>query len=292
LPLRDILLATLVPVLWGLGFALAKPAVGHFPPLLMLSFCYLTMTLLLGWRRRANLTPRWQVLTIAALIGPVQGGLLFHGLQALPASLAVLLVQMQVPMALLVAWAVLGERPRAAALVGTAISLGGIVVILGAPSEPPDALAAALVLLAGLCWGSAQVLIRRWNRDSGPQMSARVAGYAFPLGVAGTFLLETGQVDAVATATAEEWAAIACVALLGYVASYLIWYGLLTRQRVDRVMHFVLLMPLITVTIGVLAYGESFAWSTVGGGALVLVGLALVVVVRRSPLAAAPTAAE
>jgi O-acetylserine/cysteine efflux transporter len=220
----------------------------------------------------------------------VQGGLLFHGLQGLHASVAALLVQLQVPMALLVAWLLLGERPRANALIGTAIALSGIVLILGAPAEPPDALSAALVLCGALGWGTAQVLIRRWNRDSGQQLSIRVACYALPLGIAASLLIEQGQFQAIATATGEQWLTLASVALLGYVASYLIWYGLLTRQRMDRVMPFVLLMPVVTVAIGVVAFGEPLAWATLAGGLVVLAGLGLVVMRRaRAPL---PVAGE
>jgi O-acetylserine/cysteine efflux transporter len=109
--------------------------------------------------------------------------------------------------------------------------------------------------------------------------------------VAASFLVEDGQLDAIRTAGVTEWSAIACVALLGYVTAYLIWYGLLTRLRMDRVMPFVLLMPVITVSIGVLALGESLAWSTLAGGLVVLAGLALVVVRRTTPTSL-PTAAE
>jgi len=280
LPIRDILLATSVPVLWGVGFALAKPAVAHFPPMLMLCFAYLTMAALLRWRFRGARTPRWQMFCIALLLGPIQGGLLMHGLQNLDASIAVLLLQMQVPIAILVAWPLLHERPRPAALVGTVVALAGIVLILGTPSQPPDLQASAMVLAAAASWSCSQVLVRRWSREDGPTMSVRVATYALPLGLAGSFLVETGQVEAIATAGLREWAAVAGVAILGYVLSYLIWYSLLARLRVDRLMPFVLLMPVITVTIGVLAYGEPFSWGTLAGGLLVLAGLALVVVRR------------
>lgn len=287
MPLRDILLAAFVPMLWGFGFAFAKPAGAHFPPLLLLSFCYAAMALLNAWRVRGGWrTPRWQIVVVAALIGPVQGGLLFHGLQGLPASLAVLLVQLQVPMAMLMAWPLLGERPRLVALVGTFIALGGIVLILGAPDQPPDFTAAAFVLCGALCWGGGQVLIRRWSRDSGPQMSTLVAMHALPLGLAGSFIFESGQLQAIQTATLPQWAALACVVLFGYVVSYLIWYGLLTRQRMDRLMPFVLLMPVISVSIGVLVFGEPFAWTTLAGGLVVLAGLALVIL-RRAPAPAA-----
>jgi len=286
LPLRDLLLAALVPLLWGLGFALAKPAVGHFPPLFMLCFCYASMGLLMGWRLRRGLTPWYQILLIAALIGPLQGGLLFHGLRGLPASVAVLLVQLQVPFALLVAWPLLGERPRAAGLLGTAIAFTGIVLILGMPEEAPDARSAALVLCGAVFWATGQVLVRRWNRDSGPAMSTRVALFSLPLGLAGSLAIETGQLEAVASASWQHWAALGAMVLLGYVLSYLIWYGLLQRQRMDRLMPFILLMPPVTVSIGVVALGEPFAWTTLAGGLVVLAGLALVVL-RRPPVAAA-----
>jgi O-acetylserine/cysteine efflux transporter len=134
------------------------------------------------------------------------------------------------------------------------------------------------------------VLIRRWNRDSGQQLSIRVACYALPLGIAASLLIEQGQFQAIATATGKQWLTLASVALLGYVASYLIWYGLLTRQRMDRVMPFVLLMPVVTVAIGVVAFGEPLAWATLAGGLVVLAGLGLVVMRRaRAPL---PVAGE
>ena len=289
MPLRDILLAAFVPLLWGLGFAFAKPAGAQFPPLLMLCFCYAALALLMGWRLRARRTPRWQIIIVAALIGPVQGGLLFHGLQGLPASLAVLLAQLQVPMAMLMAWPLLGERPRLVAMIGTLVALGGIVLILGTPDQPPDLLSAAMVLAGALCWGTGQVLVRRWSRDSGPQMSTLVALHALPVGLAGSFLVESGQVQAIASAGPREWGALACVVLLGYVLSYLIWYGLLTRQRMDRLMPFVLLMPVVSVTIGVVAFGEPFGWTTLLGALVVLAGVALVVL-RRAAVPAPPAA--
>jgi O-acetylserine/cysteine efflux transporter len=290
LPLRDILLAAVVPLLWGVGFALAKPAGAQFPPLLMLSFCYAALALLMGWRLRGRRTPRWQIVVVAALIGPVQGGLLFHGLQGLPASLAVLLAQLQVPIAMLMAWPLLGERPRLVAMVGTLVALCGIVLILDAPDRPPDLGSAAMVLGGALCWGTGQVLVRRWSRDSGPQMSTLVALHALPLGLAGSLLFERGQVQAIAGAGLAQWGALAGVVLLGYVVSYLIWYGLLTRQRMDRLMPFVLLMPVVSVAIGVLAFGEPFAWSTLAGGLVVLAGLALVLLRRAVAAPPAPAA--
>src|SRR2546430_297162 len=45
--LRDVLLALIPPVCWGIGFAVAKPAVAQFPPLFMMFAIYSCIALAL-----------------------------------------------------------------------------------------------------------------------------------------------------------------------------------------------------------------------------------------------------
>ena len=46
---RDIALALAAPILWGIGFTFAKPALQQFPPMLMMVMIYLaTSAMLLG----------------------------------------------------------------------------------------------------------------------------------------------------------------------------------------------------------------------------------------------------
>ena len=69
MPTSDLLLAVLVQVLWGVGFAMAKPAVAHFPPLVMMSIAYLVTTAVLlpsAWR---SITTPWPRLALIAALG-------------------------------------------------------------------------------------------------------------------------------------------------------------------------------------------------------------------------------
>lgn len=290
MPPRDLLLASLVPLLWGAGFVLAKPAVGHFSPLLVACFSYAGMALLLAPKLRRRQMPWWRTLVIAALVGPLHAGLLYRGLEELPASVAVLLLQAQVPVGLLLAWPLLGEKPRPLALLGTVVAFAGILVILGTPAELPPLGPALLVLVSTACWAAGQVLARAWNRDSGPALGAGIALYALPLGLVASLFLEDGQGAALAGADAPAWLSLAGCVGVGYVLAYALWYSLLTRQRIDRLIPFTLLMPPVSVALGVLLLDEVFDWTALAGGLVVVTGVALVVL-RPATVTAAAAAA-
>ena len=283
---RDIALALAAPVLWGVGFTFAKPALAQFPPMLMMVMIYLATTaLLLGHRRRLR-TPLWAMLAIGACGGAVQSILIFSGLSHLPASTAVLVVQSQVPFAVLWAWLIGKERLSAARLVGIATAIGGVALIAGAPEATSDHPSLLLVVLGALAWAAAQALIRAFGRDDGPTMTGIIGLVSAPLALIGSLLFESGQREALQTATLADWGALALVFLLGYLLAYSAWYQVLGKYRVDQVTPFILLMPVAGVITGALALGEQLTPSVLVGGGIILVGLWIVVRVAPAPAAA------
>jgi O-acetylserine/cysteine efflux transporter len=69
----DIALALTVPILWGFGFTLAKPAVAHFPPLLLMAMTYAVTGLCLCRRIREVKTPM-ATMAVLALLNQLAGG--------------------------------------------------------------------------------------------------------------------------------------------------------------------------------------------------------------------------
>ena len=104
MPAKDIALAVLVQLIWGVGFTSMKPFVTAFPPLLFVAFVYAIIALAVTPLAPRSTTPfRWMML-IAALGGSVQSCLLALGLSLLPASTSTLLLQLTVPFAILMSW--------------------------------------------------------------------------------------------------------------------------------------------------------------------------------------------
>ena len=285
---RDIALALAAPVLWGIGFTFAKPALAQFPPMLMMVMIYLATSTLLLRRRRRPRTPPWALLLIGACGGAVQSILIFSGLSHLPASTAVLVVQSQVPFAVLCAWTIGKERLSAARLAGIATAIGGVALIAGAPEAVSDYLPLLLLVLGALAWAMAQALISAYGRDDGPTTTGMIGLVSAPLALVGSLLFERGQWESVRTATPAHWGALVLVFLLGYVLAYSAWYQVLGRYRVDQVTPFILLMPVAGVITSALALGEALTARALIGGAVILVGLWIVV---RVPPAPAPVAA-
>lgn len=284
---RDIALALAAPILWGVGFTFAKPALQQFPPMLMMVMIYLATSAMLLGRKRPR-TPPATMLVVGVCGGAVQSILVFSGLAHLPASTAVLVLQSQVPFAVLWAWLIGKERLSAGRLVGIAIAIGGVALIAGTPEATRDYPSVLLLILGTLVWSGAQALIRAFGRDDGATTTGMIGLVSVPLVLAGTLLFENGQWEAVRTATLADWGALAIVFLLGYLLAYSAWYQVLGRYRVDQVTPFILAMPIAGVITGALALGESLSVRVVIGGAVILVGLWIVVRVATPP---APVAA-
>jgi len=218
---------------------------------------------------------------IAAFGGAIQSALIFGGLNRLSASTAILIVQSQVPFAVLSAWAICGEQPNPRRLFGIAMVLSGIVLISGAPEAVNAVDALASVMLGALSWGISQAMVRAFGRDDGPTTIGALTLYAAPQLLLASLFLESGQLASLQTATPDVWVAMLVLAIGGYVVAYSIWYGLMRRYRVDQVTPFALLMPLVGVLAGAIILGEHLSVWTVLGGLVVLGGLTFTL---REPL--------
>ena len=277
MPAKDIALAVLVQLIWGVGFTSMKPFVTAFPPLLFIAFVYAIIALAVTPLAPRSTTPfRWMML-IAALGGSVQSCLLALGLSLLPASTSTLLLQLTVPFAILMSWIARIDRPNLRNGLGCAVALAGVAIVIGAPGEKNSWIGVVLIAIASLSWSAAQILIRLRCRDSGATFYAAMARHAWPQALIASLLLERDQLGRLASASTGDWVGLVIIALVGFAGGYILWYHLLVRNRIDQLLPFTLLMPPIGVATGVLWFEEPLRSSLIAGGSVILLGLAIVV---------------
>ena len=272
----------IVPLLWGFCFTMAKPASQHFPPLFMISivFGFVLIVYSILFPGRFD-TAFWPGMLMASCAGSLQMIPLFIGLAHIDASFAVLILQAQVPIAVIAAALINGEAISPGRFAGIVIAFLGVAAIAGLPEHPPSPSAVGLVLLGGGIWAIGQNLIRRVGRDEPTKLYRLVAMHSFPQLVLGSALLETGQRQAVASATTHQWLSLGLLAIVGSAFGNLLWYTLLKRVRVDQATPFLLLMPVVGVVASAVVLGETLTLAHLIGGALILAGLAIVVSVRQ-----------
>ena len=282
--LRDTLIAILVVTILGANFVAIKIGLETTPPLLLCGLRFALAAIPAVLVIRPPRAPVPLVIGFGLALGVGQFGLLFTALRlGMPAGLSSLLIQVQVPFTVALAWLLLNERPRGIQVLGGAVALVGVAMVgLGrAGGAPPGPL--LLVIAAALAWACANVIAKRIGRVD---MLALMVWGSFattpPLLILSLIVEGPG---ALATLAHPSWSALASIAFQAYPTTLLafgLWSRLLTRYKAATVTPFALLVPVAGILSTHLVLGEPLSADILAGGSLILAGIALSIGVRRS----------
>jgi O-acetylserine/cysteine efflux transporter len=285
--LRDGLRASVVLVIFGLNFVVGKVGVQEVPPLLLMLLRF-GLVFVVGWPL-ALLSPGpnpelRRILVPALFLGGFHFGLLFMSLVRIPAGTAAVVGQLAVPFSSLLAIPFLGEQMTAVGWLGITLSLSGVAVMAGELRVDQGMGSLFLVVLAALAWAFANIFLKRLGPVNPWRMNAAVATCALPLLALGTWTLESDQWESLRSASWRAWGSVAYMALGASLTAYSLWYGLLQRNDVGRLVPLTLLVPVLAVMFGVLLLGETLTLTRTLGALLVLLGTALVTLRGPSPV--------
>ena len=272
----DMLMAVAVAIIWGLGLVVAKAAMGHFPPILLMALRFTLTAACLMWFFR----PPWPLLKDIFWVGlfsaTIQYSLTFTGLAGIDVSTAAILVQLEVPFGILLAWLVLRDRITPRQLAGMVLAFAGVVCIVGEPRLSGNLIHVALVIGGAFTWAVGQIMIKRLGEVGGFVLITWVAVMATPQLFIASWLLESDHLAAIRSASLEIWAAVGYLGVVMTALGYALWYRLLGLYPVSRVMPFLLLLPLISVAGGIIFLGESLTVKVIIGGLCILAGITLI----------------
>lgn len=278
MPLPHIALAILIQLLWGPVYTLAKPAVETwFSPVILVTFIYLIAAALLSpFVPRAE-TPRRTLLLLAFFGCTLQSTMVYYALLLLPASTAVLLMQLQLPIGVLASWCLGRDKPNWKNGIGSLICLIGICIVVGIPEATEAYLGIGAMLICVASWAIVQAVIPVVAKDQGMTLYAAMARYAVPQMIVIALVVEGSNLANLVDIPLLGWAAVLGITVFGFAVPYSIWYWLLMRHRADELLPFLLLMPIFGVAVAAWQLGEVLPDALFWGGAVVLVGIAMVV---------------
>ena len=135
------------------------------------------------------------IIAISAFAVTIQGALLFWGLrnEAMPATAANLILQIQIPFAVLLDWLIMKEKLDLRKAAGTALAILGVAIVIGLPEQAPGLLPTVMIIVSAFCWSLGQVLARKLGKDSGVGLLKANALGSVPQLALATLLLEQGQ---------------------------------------------------------------------------------------------------
>lgn len=274
---RDLATAMLVVTLWGLNFVAVKVALTALPPFLLTGLRFAGVALCLAPFFRPHGSQIKGIVAVAAVLGCGHFGLLFLGLSGMDAATTAIVTQLGVPFSALLAWAVFGERLGVARSLGLVMAFAGVSLLAGEPSLPHWG-PLAVAVLSMMCWAVSNVQIKRLGDIPPLALNGWMALFAAPMLLALSLGLEHDHAGALIRA-AGDWKVLAS---LGYtiiassLIAYSLWYRLLARHPMNRVVPITMLGPVVGVASGVTLLGETLSWQKLAGGALIIAGVAAV----------------
>ncbi|MFF7710039.1 EamA family transporter [Pseudomonas sp. NPDC007930] len=275
---RDLLLALVVIVAWGLNFVVIKVGLDGLPPMLLgaLRFALVAFPAVFFVRRPA-LPWRW-LIAYGATISLGQFAFLFEAMaHGMPPGLASLVLQSQAFFTLFFAAAFLGERLRPASVLGLLIAAGGLALIglQHGDGQGVPLLAIVLTLCGGASWAMGNVLTRRFGSVN--LMGLVIWGAIVPplpfMALAWYFDGPERIAQALLNISGSSILALVYLAVVASMLGYGLWSRLLSRYPAGKVAPFSLLVPVVGLASAALLLGERLAPLQWWGGLLVMVGL-------------------
>jgi len=275
---KQILLALIVPITWGLGFTLAKIGMEQFPALLIMTIRFGIAGLILVWFTKPPWGHMREIFVVALIGSTIQYGLTYNGLKGIDASTAAILVQLEGPILAIMGTFLLKEKLGITRALGMGLAFIGVLIIAGEPRLDGHIDSVILLITGSAVWAVAQIMISRLKDLSGITILAWVAIMATPQMFIASLLIEDGQWLAITTASYIDWSIILYLALIMTVLGYSVWYHLLSSVDVSKVSPFLMLLPITSIIAGMVLLDEKFTSSMAIGGLLIMSGVASTVI--------------
>lgn len=269
-------------VLWGSQYVISKIALRTVPPVTLLALRYLVSVpaLFIVLRLRHALTPvkkgDWPILFAIGFTGYFASFCLqMLGINRLTGSVSSLLGAMNPIFIPILAALFLHERITPAKIACVALSMAGVVVIVGVDGTV-DASGALLMLASVFLWSTASIIIRRVSGRYDPMQIALIAILcALPL-TEGWSLIELQS--APCSFTLESVLAVLYMGVLGTAVTHSLWNYSLRVMDASFCSMFYPMQPLVSSILGVLFLHEAVTPGFVIGALMICCGIVAAVI--------------
>ena len=276
---RDILVAVMMNVLWGMNIIAVKMGVQAIGPFtaatlrqaIVFVVCASALRIVPGKMREL------------VLLGILSGGvfyILVNASVAVTENVSALAIagQVGVPFSLLLGVVFLGERIRRMRIFGIMLSLAGVVLLVFDPAIAREVPGLLLTVGSSAIWAISSLIQRRLRGV------AVLTIYAW-IGLVGTMVLapvalvfEPDQVRALPALPLADFGWVVFSAIGSTMLGHGAMSWLLQRHPISAVVPLTLAAPVVSVTVASLFFATPLTPIMIAGGTIALVGVAIVTI--------------
>jgi len=283
LTFKDTLIASLVPIFLGFGFVIAKPAMEHFPPILLMGLRFTFAASILIWWFPIPKGHLKQIFIASLVANTLQYSVTYTGLDLIDASAAVLLVQTEVPFGVLFAYFMLKEKPTIRSLIGIGIAFVGVYILTGSPNLEGKFLGIFLTILGSAIWALGQVLVKPLSKEISPlTLVAWLAIFSGPILIFLSTILDGNTINYIKSANFDSWAIAFYLGFFMQPVTYGCFYYVLKNNPLYKVLPIVTMgIPLTGLLAAILLLGEKPTTELYLGGFIILIGVILILYTKQ-----------
>ncbi len=279
---RDILIAILVPIGLGFGFVIAKPAMEYFPPYLLMGIRFTIPALILVWWFPIPKGLFLDLFKVSFIGSTLQYGLTYNGLNILDASSAVLLVQLEVPFGIIIAYFLLKEIPSIKNIVGLLIAFFGVFILTGAPNLEGKYFGVLLVLSGAFTWSLGAVMAKPLSKKMGAfALMTWLCVFTGPMLILISSIFDGNPIQYILSANYYSWLIVIYLGFFMQPIAYGAWYYVLRKYPINKVMPVLLLLPVTGLITSIFLLGEDPPKQVFLGGTIIVFGVGMILFSKK-----------
>ena len=278
-------LLLLVTLIGGTNFLAVKLTVTEIPPVFASAMRFLISGVILIPFLKIQPGRMRQLIFTALNIGVLNFALVYIGFaRAGDVSTVAIVSQAAVPFSMILAVVLLKEQVGIWRITATITSLAGLV-LLGFDPRVFEYIDAVLLILAGVAaFSFGTIQMRRLGNVPPLVFMAWMSLLASTTQFLLSFFMESGQIELILGASKMALGALFYTGVISTVLAHAIFYYILQRNPVSRVMPFTVLAPLFGVVLSVLVLGEVLSDRVVAGGLLTFAGVSVITFRNRQEI--------
>ncbi len=281
--IKDIFVASLVPIFLGFGFVIAKPAFESFPPILLMGLRFIFAASILIWWFPIPKGYLLKIFITSLIANTLQYSITYSGLNLIDASAAVLLVQTEVPFGVIFAYFILKEKPTVRALIGISIAFIGVYVLTGSPNLNGKVIGIGLTILGSAIWALGQVLIKPLSKVINPlALVAWMALFSGPILILLSAIIDGNTINYLANAKINHWIIAIYIGFIMQPITYGCFYYVIKNNPIYKVLPIVTMgIPPTGLLAAIFLLGEKPTQELFIGGAIIIIGVILIIFTKN-----------
>ena len=280
---RDILIAISVPILLGFGFVIAKPAMEYFPTYLLMGMRFTIPALILVWWFPLPKGLYFDLFKVSLIGSTLQYGLTYTGLSIIDASSAILLVQLEVPFGIIIAFFLLKEIPTIKNIVGLVIAFIGVFILTGAPNLEGKYIGVLLTVSGAFTWALGAVMAKPLSKKIGAfALMTWLCVFSGPMLILVSVIFDGNPIPYFLSANFNSWLTVLFLGLIMQPVGYAAWYYVLRKYPVNKVMPVLLILPVTGLITSIFLLGENPPNQVFLGGFIIISGVALILFTKKN----------